>query len=229
MTDPSYLTPEFIGSWMAKRRLRDDLPFEPAESALMLVDLQRYFCEPEAGAFVPASAHIVPKLLELARLYAEHKRPIVLTRHIDDPAVHPMMAKWWKSTMKESDPETKLISALDPFLPNAILVTKHRYDPFFKTGLAQILRGRGVEQVVIGGVLTHLCCETAARAAFAHDFAVYFLIDGTATDTVEQYEGTLRNLGHGFAVLPTCGEIAEAIMRKSPNPPLVNSKEAGSK
>jgi len=213
MHSSAYLTPEWINGWMEKRRLRDDLPFEPAKAALMLVDLQRYFCEPEAGAFVPASEHILPKLLDLARLFAEMGRPIVLTRHLDDPAAHPLMARWWKSAMKASDPETKLIPHLDPFLPSSILVTKAHYDPFFKTGLAQMLEGRGVEQVVIGGVLTHLCCETAARAAFAHDLAVYFLLDGTATDSAEQHEGTLRNLGHGFAVLPTCGEIREAIGR----------------
>jgi nicotinamidase-related amidase len=217
MSSPAYLTPEWTLNWMAKRRQRDDLPFEPAKSALMLVDLQRYFCDPEAGAYVPASALVVPKLLDLARLYAEKRRPIVLTRHIDDPEIHPLMAKWWKSVMKESDPETRLIPDLEPFLPSSILVTKHHYDPFFKTGLAQVLRGRGVEQVVIGGVLTHLCCETAARAAFAHDFAVYFLIDGTATDTVEQHDGTLRNLGHGFAVLAGCSEILEALRGSAPS------------
>jgi nicotinamidase-related amidase len=203
---------------MERRRLRDDLPCTPSRSALMLVDLQRYFCDPEAGAYVPASAHIVPKLLELARLYVEKGWPIVLTRHIDDPGAHPLMAKWWKSTMKEGDPETKLIPELDPFLAGSILVTKKYYDPFFKTGLAQMLRGRGVEQVVIGGVLTHLCCETAARAAFAHDFTVFFLLDGTATDSAEQHDGTLRNLGHGFAVLPTCKEIAESIKPKATAP-----------
>ena len=100
MTDPSYLTPEWLQSWLEKRRLRDDLPYTPAKSALMLVDLQRYFLDPEAGAFVPASAAILPKLLDLARLYAEKEWPIVITRHIDDPKAHPLMAKWWKSTMR---------------------------------------------------------------------------------------------------------------------------------
>ncbi len=224
MPDPSYLTPEWLQFWLEKRRLRDDLPFVPEKSALMLVDLQRYFCDPEAGAFVPASAAILPNLLGLARLYAEKGRPVVITRHIDDPEAHPLMAKWWKSAMKESDPETRLVPDLDPFLSDAILITKKYYDPFFKSGLAQILKGRGVEQVVIGGVLTHLCCETAARAAFAHDFAVYFLLDGTATASAEQHDGTLLNLGHGFAVLATCGEIAETIKRKAPAQPPVNGK-----
>ena len=216
MIDASYLNSEWLQLWLEKRRLRDDLPFIPARSALMLVDLQRYFLDPEAGAYVPASAAILPNLLDLARLYAGKGWPIVITRHIDDAAAHPMMAKWWKSTMKESDPETKLIPDLDPYISSSILVIKKFYDPFFKTGLAQILKGRGVEQVVIGGVMTHLCCETAARAAFAHDFTVFFLLDGTATDSAEQHDGTLRNLGHGFAVLPGCAEIREAIGRSAP-------------
>ena len=215
MTDPSYLTPEFLKPWRERRRLRDDLPFTPARSALMLVDLQLTFLDPEAGGYVPASAAILPNLLDLARLYTEKGWPIVVTRHVDDPGAHPMMAKWWKSAMKEDDPATRLVYELDPFVPASILVTKKYYDPFFKTGLAQMLRGRGVEQVVIGGVMTHLCCETAARAAFAHDFAVFFLLDGTATDSAEQHEGTLRNLAHGFAVLAACAEIEESIKRKT--------------
>ncbi len=60
-----------------------------------------------------------------------------------------------------------------------------------------------VEQLVIGGVMAHLCCETTARAAFVRGYEVFFLIDGTATYTEEFHTGTLRNLAHGFSVLTT--------------------------
>jgi bifunctional isochorismate lyase/aryl carrier protein len=51
--------------------------------------------------------------------------------------------------------------------------------------------------------MTHLCCETTARAAFTRGFQVFFPIDGSATYTREFHLATLRNLGHGFASLVT--------------------------
>ena len=65
MTDTSYLTPMWLKPWMERRRLRDDLPFVPANSALMLIDLQRYFLDPEAGSYLPAGPAILPFALKL--------------------------------------------------------------------------------------------------------------------------------------------------------------------
>jgi bifunctional isochorismate lyase / aryl carrier protein len=208
---PEYLSEGWIRGWEARRNHNERLSFKPESAALLLIDLQNYFIHPEGKAFLPASKRIMPKLLDLAASWRGRRLPLVLTRHVDDAVRHPLMQAWWDGGLSAEDPDSRLIAELDPFLDEAVLVQKFAYDPFRKTGLAQILRGRGVTQVVIGGVMAHLCCETAARAAFAHDFLPFFLLDGTASHEAENHEATLVNLNHGFAVPSTCAEIKQKL------------------
>ena len=53
---------------------------------------------------------------------------------------------------------------------------------------------------VISGVMTHLCCETTARAAFMRGFEVFFTVDGTATYNEALHRSSLLTLSHGFAI-----------------------------
>jgi bifunctional isochorismate lyase/aryl carrier protein len=55
--------------------------------------------------------------------------------------------------------------------------------------------------------MTHLCCETTARAAFVAGYEVFFLVDGTASYNEEFHISTLKNLAHGFAVLTTTSQL----------------------
>ncbi len=81
------------------------------------------------------------------------------------------------------------------------VLIKSQYDAFYHSELTAVLNTYGIDQLVIGGVMTHLCCETSARAAFVRGFEVFFLVDGTATYNREYHQASLQNLAHGFAVL----------------------------
>ena len=93
-------------------------------------------------------------------------------------------------------PDSAIIALLDT--SKGVVLQKKQYDAFHQTDLESILRGRGVEQVVVTGVMTHLCCETTARAAFVRGFEVFFCVDGTATYTEELHHAALLTLTHGF-------------------------------
>ena len=69
-------------------------------------------------------------------------------------------------------------------------------------------RGQQVTDVVITGVMTHLCCETTARSAFVRGYRVWFPVDGTATFNLDFHLGTLRALAHGFASIPLVRDVA---------------------
>jgi len=68
------------------------------------------------------------------------------------------------------------------------------YDAFHDTNLCELLSCAGVSTVLIGGVLTNLCCETTARSAFVRDFNVLFLTDGTAARHSYMHDATLINI-----------------------------------
>ena len=80
-----------------------------------------------------------------------------------------------------------------------LILQKSQYDAFYNTELVKILRENFATQVVITGVMTHLCCETAARSAFVRGFDVFFTVDGTATYNEDFHRAALQNLAHGFA------------------------------
>ena len=58
--------------------------------------------------------------------------------------------------------------------------------------------------------MTHLCCESTARAAFMKDFEVYFVVDATATQYEELHLSSLRTLSDGFAVPVTTDHVLKS-------------------
>ena len=85
-----------------------------------------------------------------------------------------------------------------------VIVTKHRYGAFESTDLDLVLRSRGIRSVIITGVATNVCCETAARQAFMKDYYVIFTSDCTATFSQAQHDATLFNIDQFF------GEVASS-------------------
>ena len=109
-----------------------------------------------------------------------------------------MMSKWWKDLIFPSTARSQISDIFDA--TNHLTIEKKQYDAFFETNLDTSLREGGVEQVVITGVMTHLCCETTARSAFMRGYEVFFPIDGTATYTEMHHHASILNLAHGFAL-----------------------------
>lgn len=93
--------------------------------------------------------------------------------------------------------------------PRERVVRKTTYDAFFDTALEAFLRDNEVEQVLIVGVLTHLCCETTARSAFVRGFEVYVAADATATSSESLHLGSLMALADGFGVVMSTEEVLQ--------------------
>ena len=92
-----------------------------------------------------------------------------------------------------------------------MVIEKSQYDAFHQTRLEEMLLERRISQVIVCGVMTHLCCETTARSAFMRGFEVFFAIDGTATYNEAFHRATLLNLAHGFAAPVLIEEIIAAL------------------
>jgi isochorismate hydrolase len=188
---------EFLSRLPVKRSLASS-GFDPKRAALIILDMQKYFLDPNSHAFVPSAAVVLPGILKLAAAFHQIKQPVVLTRHLNTPQNSGEMAHWWADLIQEHDPASELLPELEKL--EDLRIEKSQYDAFLGTELEGELRKLGVSQVVIAGVLTHLCCETTARAAFMRGFKVFFLVDGTATYAEAFHHAALLNLSHGFAV-----------------------------
>lgn len=177
---------------------RHKIDFIPERSALLILDMQRFFLEERSHAYIPSALPIIPKIKSLANAFNEMDLPIILTRHLNTEEDAKLMARWWRDFITEKDDLSEIIPELN--LPNSIVIRKTQYDGFYQTHLEDILREKRISQLVITGVMSHLCCETTVRSAFVRGFIVYFPINGTATYNEDFHWATFINLSHGFAI-----------------------------
>jgi isochorismate hydrolase len=183
---------------LADFRQHHVLRFRPREAALLIIDMQRYFLDEESHAFLPSAPAIVPGLKLLRDGFQRRQSPVIFTRHANNERNAFMLGKWWSDLIPEGDELSEIIPELPP--GDSIVIGKTQYDAFYQTELEEILKKRGVTQVVITGVMAHLCCETTARSAFVRGFEVIVAIDGMATENEDFHMATLNNLSHGFAI-----------------------------
>lgn len=211
MKKSAYFTAESIEN--VSRRMLEEIeslhsrhrqPLAPEHSALLILDMQRYFLEASSHAHVPSAGAIVPRIVLLAEAYRARRLPIVLTRHGNPDGDPGMMPRWWRDVIRPQSPLSEIIPDLRDFGP---AIEKKEYDAFYGTPLEAMLRQQGIRQIVISGVMTHLCCETTARSAFVRGFEVFFTVDGTASYTEAFHRAALLNLAHGFAVPVLVSEI----------------------
>ena len=172
--------------------------FIPERTALLVLDMQKYFLDKCSHAYIPSALSIIPKIISLAHAFNEKNLPIILTRHLNSREDAKLMSLWWNDLITKKDDLSEIIPELN--LPNSIVIKKTQYDAFYQTPLEDILRKKGISQLVITGVMSHLCCETTARSAFVRGFTVFFPIDGTATYNEDFHWATFLNLSHGFVI-----------------------------
>ena len=171
-------------------------------AALLVIDMQEYFR--------PLVADILPRLARLAGVCRAAEVPVLLTQHghVDAATDGGMLAEWWSDLILRGSPEAEILPELAPTEP---VIAKNRYSAFHGTDLDARLRNAGVAELIVGGVMTNLCCETTARDAFVRDYRVFFLTDGTAAACEEHHEASLTNLAYGFAHLVGCEQVAAAL------------------
>ena len=171
---------------------------EIARTAVLFIDCQEYFHD----LISPILKNIV-RVIEAAR---KADVPLLFTQHGHPTKQDPgLLGEWWADVIIEGSESSGLLPELR-VQPKDVVIKKDRYNAFYKTDLEETLRGKDIKDLIIGGVMTNLCCETTARDAFVRDFRVFFLADGTSTASADYHLATLKNLSYGFATLMTCDQ-----------------------
>ena len=186
--------------------------FKASQAALLVLDMQRYFLEPASHAYIPSAGAILPGIEGLVEAFISLKRSVILTRHVNTYADAGRMGDWWRDLIQEDSPMSQVVDGLAKW--GLQEVRKSQYDAFYGSPLEDLLRQAGTQQVLICGVMTHLCCETTARSAFMRGFEVFVLVDGMATYNRQFHEATLLNLAHGFAYPLQVSEIGALLAKE---------------
>lgn len=98
--------------------------------------------------------------------------------------------------------------------PGDLVLVKHRLSPFHGTALDTVLRARGIERLVLGGVSTAWALQAAAREGHDRDYRIVLLEDACAAATQGEHETAIDQLSRLATVLSTreladLGEPAE--------------------
>jgi len=192
-------------------------------TALLVVDVQREYFDPEGPAFVEHAADIVTNVNLLIDAFRAHGLPIVFMRHehradgSDAGRMGDFSAPDEEDSFVAGTPRVELIPELHA-RPADVVVVKRRYSSFLGTDLEAILRTAGVRAVVVCGLMTSFCCETTARDAHGRDYEVLFVADANEGPDLEDPQGrpvphdvvlaaTTTALGAGFAEIVTSAEV----------------------
>ena len=170
------------------------------KAALLVIDMQYFFLDPASPSYTCGGPAILPKLQKVIHAFRQANRPVIYTRHVHHPdhLDAGIMAWWWEGMCKEGTPESEIHQDIAP-RPNEKVIFKHRYSAFYNTDLETVLRSLKVEELVVAGIMTNMCCESTARDAYFRDYRVFFLADGTGSVTEEMHLASLLNVAFGFA------------------------------
>lgn len=176
---------------------------KPQEAALIVVDLQEDFVNPNNPMCVPEAYRQIPRVKTLIEACRRVKVPVIYTAHnIAADCAHDFYQYWdpiAAGAIKEGTPGADIYHEIYPLPGERVIRTKHTYDSFAGTDLDYVLRDIDAKTVIICGTLTNFCCESTARTAFFKGYHVVFGSDVNATDNPLAHVATLRTMRRGFA------------------------------
>jgi len=184
------------------------------KSALMVIDMQNFFLDPESPTFTCGGLAILPNVAKLIQYFRDASLPVIYTRHVHHPDKIDagIMGWWWEGMCIEGTPESEIHPDIAP-LPNEKVILKHRYSAFYNTDLETILRCMKIEDLVISGIMTNMCCESTARDAYFRDYRVFFPADANGSINEEMHLASLLNLSFGFAFVNSVDGISDRLLK----------------
>lgn len=110
---------------------------------------------------------------------------------------------------------TDIVSELAPE-PDDVILYKTRYSGFFETELDEVLRGQGVERLIIVGATTSVCVESTVRDAMFRDYHCLVVSDATAEPIAadaprSNHEASLLTLELLFSQVATSADVVTSL------------------
>ena len=140
-------------------------------TGLLLIDIQNdYF--PGGRMALHRSVEAGQRAGELLERFRECSLPIVHIQHISLHA---------GATFFLPDTEGALIHDCVKPRDGESVVVKHFPNSFRETNLLAVLHERGIDQLVVAGMMTHMCVDAGVRAAVDYGFKCSVASDACAT------------------------------------------------
>ncbi|HEY3118653.1 MAG TPA: isochorismatase family cysteine hydrolase [Chloroflexota bacterium] len=204
-------------------------------TALLLIDLQEANLDPKVGAgpslwaefpdiagyyYDRLEESVLPTVLELQAFARLHHLPVIYTASGLALPDGRDVAPWsWRASRRRPGsgipcllppgaPGRGLWADLNP-RPDELLLEKQTLSPFNGTPLEQVLRNMGIENLIIGGLLTNAAVETTARDAGDRGFNAMVIEEACAALTAEEHEATVGSAS--WYVVKTKSEVVDQL------------------
>ncbi|PYN34437.1 MAG: cysteine hydrolase [Candidatus Rokuibacteriota bacterium] len=184
--------------------------FEPATTALVVIDMQRDFIErggfgEALGNDVSRLAAIVPTVRELLAWARAHGIRVVHTREGHRPDLAdcpPAKRQRGRPSLRIGDagpmgrilvdgqPGNDIVPVLAP-RPGETVIVKPGKGAFFATKLDVLLRSQRITHLILGGVTTEVCVQTTMREANDRGYDCLLVEDATESYFPEFKQATL--------------------------------------
>jgi len=207
-----------------------EVEIDPAHAALLFIDVQNYTARPDGGEyrvvdlsemeehygyfFRRMESVAVPNMRKLQSACRAGGIEIMYTviesltqdgrdRSLDYKisGLHVPRGSW----------DAAVLEAIAP-LPDEIIIPKTSSSPFVSTNIDYVLRNLGVRSLIIAGILTDQCIDSAVRDACDLGYLVTVVTDACATHSQERHDWSLRN-NRGYARQRTTDELLAEIKR----------------
>jgi nicotinamidase-related amidase len=106
--------------------------------------------------------------------------------------------------------EADILDEIKP-LENEIVISKGASGVFNSTAIDQILRNLGIDTLLMTGVVTNYCVETAVRDAGDRGYNVVLIEDACAAMTAEHQRMALEILSNVYCVVQTTDQVISEI------------------
>lgn len=183
---------------------------EPARMALLIHDMQRYFCAPYGENAAPLG-QVIGNITGLAQAARAAGIPVFYTAQKGNQfrPDRGLQADLWGPGMRAIPAHEEIVPALTPQPGDRVLV-KHRYSAFQRSDLAELMRARGRDQLAIAGIYAHIGCLATAAEAFQRDIQPFAVFDAQA-----DFDRARHDMAMGW-IAACCGVAVgtEALLRR---------------
>jgi ureidoacrylate peracid hydrolase len=208
--------------------LSRDIPIDPSHAALLFIDVQNYTARPDGGEYASLTdaerearygwffrmmhATAVPNMQRLqaacrrSRIEVMYTVIEALTRDGRDQSLDYKISKLF---VPRGSWDAKVLDAIAP-AEDEIVLPKTSSSVFISTNIDYVLRNLGVRSLIIAGVLTDQCIDSAVRDACDLGYLVTVPTDSCATLSQERHDWSLRN-NRGYCRQVTTSELVAEI------------------
>jgi nicotinamidase-related amidase len=204
-----------------------EVPLEPKYSALLFIDVQNFSARRDGGEFKDVrDAEIagkygyyferlksvaIPNMQRLQKAFRAARIEVLYTTIeslTKDGRDRSLDYKITGFNVPKGSWDGKVIDELAPG-DDEIVLPKGSSSVFVSTHIDYVLRNLGVKQLVIVGLLTDQCVESAVRDACDLGYLVTLVPDACATMSEERHQNTLRAIKGYCRQITTDALIAE--------------------